>query len=119
VYKFEKLKVWQESLELIKEVYRLCDKLPKNEERNLIDQIRRATVSINLNIAEGSGSENDVEFKRYLFIAKKSLFEVIAILKVIEKLYNIKIDLVLEKIELLSKLISGLIKYLKNNNLKS
>jgi len=106
-------------LELIKEVYKLYGKLPKNEERNLVDQLRRAVVSVNLNIAEGSGSENDVEFKRYLFITKKSLFEVIAILKVIEKLYNIKIDLVLEKIELLSKLISGLIKYLKNSSLKT
>lgn len=114
--KFEKLKVWQKSLELTKVIYSLCDKLPKNEERNLIDQIKRAIVSICLNIAEGCGSQNDKEFKRYLFIAKKSLFEVIAILKIIKYLYKIEIELIENKITEVLKLLNGLIKYLLTNS---
>lgn len=114
--KFEKLTVWQKSLELVKVIYRLCDKLPKNEERNLIDQIKRAIVSICLNIAEGSGSQNDKEFKRYLFIAKKSLYEVMAILKIIKYLYSIDIELIENQITELLKLLNGLIKYLSINS---
>lgn len=110
--KFEKLKVWQKSLELVKVIYSLCNKLPKSEERNLIDQIKRAIVSVCLNIAEGCGSQNDKEFKRYLFIAKKSLFEVLAILKIIKYLYKIETNLVEDKITDVLKLLNGLIKYL-------
>jgi len=68
--KFEKLIIWNKSLILIQSVYDLCKKLPASEKGNIVDQIKRATVSISLNIAEGSGSENDKEFKRFLHIAK-------------------------------------------------
>ncbi len=74
-YKFEKLEVWTKSKESLKNIYILCNKMPKSEERNLIDQLRRSATSILLNIAEGSGAENDTEFKRYLQISRKSHLE--------------------------------------------
>jgi four helix bundle protein len=54
VIKFEKLEVWQQSLEYVDFVYAIVRLLPSNEEQNLISQLRRAVTSINLNIAEGS-----------------------------------------------------------------
>ncbi len=53
-YSFEKLKVWQNARKFVLEVYQLTDKFPKHERFGLIDQIRRAAVSIPANLAEGS-----------------------------------------------------------------
>lgn len=114
--KFERLKVWQESLILIRKIYTLSARLPKSEERNLIDQIKRSTVSVSLNIAEGSGAENDKEFKRYLNVAKKSITEVQATLKIIHFLYNIKTEEVETKALEILKMLNGLIKYLKGKS---
>lgn len=113
MYKFEKLKVWQESVELIVLVYSFCKSLPKSEERNLIDQLIRSATSVSLNIAEGSGSDSDIEFKRYLGLSRKSLYEVVAILKIAEKLYNLNIQDIILKVEVVGKMLSGLINSLK------
>ena len=113
MYKFEKLKVWQESVELIVLVYSFCKSLPKSEERNLIDQLIRSATSVSLNIAVGSGSDSDVEFKRYLGLSRKSLYEVVAILKIVEKLYNLNIQDIILKVEMVGKMLSGLINSLK------
>lgn len=113
MYKFEKLIVWQKSLLLLKSIYLVCNTLPTDEKNNIINQIKRATLSISLNIAEGSGSENDKEFKRFLYIAKKSLFEVIATLKVINYLYKINIDEQIKMTDEVGKLLNGFINKLK------
>jgi four helix bundle protein len=116
VYKFEKLIVWNKSVELIKLNNRLIIKLPRYETNNLIDQLRRATTSISLNIAEGCGSENDIELKRFLNIAKKSQFEAVAIIKIIEKIYKVDIAKELFLTEEIGKLLNGFINKLKQNN---
>ena len=83
VYKFEKLKVWDLSLELGDRVYRIIDRLPEMERFNLRDQMIRAVTSISLNIAEGSTSSTDKEQVRYLSISIRSLLETIACIKII------------------------------------
>jgi four helix bundle protein len=110
MYSFEKLKVWQKSLELIKDIYRTCEELPKQERTNLIDQIKRAATSINLNIAEGGGAENKKENKRFLYMARKSLYEVVAILLIIERLYKIDITNQRKQVDEVGKMLNGLIK---------
>ena len=77
-YKFEKLQVWQLSLELSDLVYEINEFLPKSEVFNLSSQIRRAATSVSLNIAEGSTSASNPEFKRFLGIALRSYIEVYA-----------------------------------------
>ncbi len=109
MYKFEKLEIWHESLEIVKLIYFLSGKLPFDEKDNLINQIKRSSTSVSLNIAEGSGSQNDKEFKRYLFIAKKSLFEVVAILKIIKFIYKVDVKEVEDKSVVLIKRLSTLI----------
>lgn len=77
-YKFEKLEVWQLSLELSDLVYEIDRKLPSSEQFNLSSQIRRAVTSVSLNIAEGSTNVSSIEFAKFLRIAIRSYIEVYA-----------------------------------------
>ena len=77
-YKFEKLEVWQLSIELFDLVYEIEKYLPKSEQYNLSSQFRRSATSISLNIAEGSTTATNAEFKRYLTIALHSYIETYA-----------------------------------------
>ncbi len=72
---FRKLKVWQKSHELALEVYRATAKFPKEELYGLTSQIRRASMSIPMNIAEGSGRGSDADFAHFLQIALASACE--------------------------------------------
>lgn len=65
-YKFENLKVWQRAMELNDEIFKISKKFPVDERFNLISQIRRAADLIVLNIAEGSTSQSNAEFSRFL-----------------------------------------------------
>lgn len=67
--------VWQKSMDLLVEVYRLVKKLPKEETYALSDQMRRAAVSIPSNIAEGRGRSSEKDYLRFLFIARGSQAE--------------------------------------------
>lgn len=73
---YQKLKIWQEARMLNKEIYLISSKFPKTENYGLRNQIRRASVSVVSNIAEGSGYESDPQFLKYLFISLGSLCEV-------------------------------------------
>ncbi|MBN2166187.1 MAG: four helix bundle protein [Marinilabiliaceae bacterium] len=57
-YSFEKLEIWQLSRNLVKEIYTTTDSFPQSEQFGLVSQIRRASVSISSNIAEGNGRHN-------------------------------------------------------------
>lgn len=76
-FKFEKLIVWQKSLELADEVHQLSRKFPKDELYVLTSQIKRAADSVSLNIAEGSTGQSNAEFARFLGIALRSNIEVV------------------------------------------
>jgi len=66
---FKTLKIWQDGINLVKDVYQLSELLPTNEKFGLKSQICRAAVSIPSNIAEGSSRNSELDFKRYLEIA--------------------------------------------------
>ena len=70
------LDVYIASRELVKEVYQVTNKLPSEERFNMITQLRRAALSVKLNIAEGSTSKSDVERKRFLEVARGSVVEI-------------------------------------------
>ena len=84
-FKFEKLKIWQLSLDYIDQIYMVVSKLPDSEKFNLSSQLRRAATSIALNIAEGSTGQTNAEQARFLSIALRSLIETVACIKIIDR----------------------------------
>ena len=75
---FRNLEAYKEAKGLVKEVYRLLKKFPKEEQFALCDQLRRAAVSITSNIAEGSGRSSAEEKVHFLEISYASLMEVLS-----------------------------------------
>ena len=74
-FKFEKLDVWQLSVEHCDTIYAIADLLPRE----------RAATSVSLNIAEGSTSQSDAEQARFLVLAIRSLIETVACRRLIER----------------------------------
>ena len=72
---FKDLRVWQEGIELVKEVYALCAKLPKEELYALANQMKRAASSIPSNIAEGHSRNHRAEYRQSVYVAVGSLAE--------------------------------------------
>lgn len=75
MHKVEDLKVWQKSIELAKQVYKIVAELPDNEKYGLTSQIKRSVISIASNISEGAGRNSNKEFKHFLGIANGSSYE--------------------------------------------
>lgn len=116
-FKFEDLKVYQKSIIFIDKVYVITSKFPKEESYRLTSQFVRASTSIALNIAEGSGDTN-AQFRRFLRIALQSLKECVVCITIAKNQNYISVDenqQFREDLTELSKMISGLRKYLKNN----
>ena len=76
-FRFEKLEVWQQARRFSVAIYKVSGGFPAEEKYSLTDQIRRAAVSVALNIAEGSDKKSDKEFARYLRLAIGSIEEVV------------------------------------------
>lgn len=78
-FRFEKLEVWQEARRINHVIYRLTRKFPREEMFAMTSQIRRASISISANIAEGSGRNSDKDFAHFLEQAYSSLMEVASV----------------------------------------
>jgi len=83
-YKFENLEVWKLAIKFNSLVYEIADVLPECEKFNLSSQMRRASTSIALNIAEGSTGQSNAEQARFLSYAIRSFIEVYACYRLIE-----------------------------------
>lgn len=75
MHNFRELNVWQKSRNLNKDVYEMSENFPQREQYGIISQIRRSSVSISSNIAEGSARQTTKDFIRFLRIALGSAFE--------------------------------------------
>ncbi len=73
---FKELLVWQQAHLLTLEVYRVTQQFPQEERFGLSNQLRRAVVSVESNIAEGSARNTSRDFLQFLFVARGSLAEV-------------------------------------------
>ncbi|MFK7804495.1 MAG: four helix bundle protein [Anaerolineae bacterium] len=72
---YRDLIVWQKSIDLVEEIYKLTKSFPKEEIYGLTSQLRRSAVSVPSNIAEGQERRAPKDFKRFLHIALGSLAE--------------------------------------------
>lgn len=120
INRFEDIFAWQKSRELNKFIYEATLKHPFVKDFALVDQVRRSSISILSNIAEGFERKGVQEFIQFLNIAKASCAELRAQLYVASDLEYISIENgkeLIEKATDISKMISGLIKYLEGNKL--
>ena len=110
------LDVWKHARGLVKSVYLLTKAFPKEELYGLSNQIRRSSVSVPSNIAEGIGRKSNKETIQFLFIAKGSLNEVETQLYLsfdLEYISDEELKEILEKLISCRKLLNGFINYYK------
>ncbi|MCI0355760.1 MAG: four helix bundle protein [Acidobacteria bacterium] len=113
---YRDLIVWQVSMELVTNVYRVTEAFPKHETYGLSGQMRRAAVSIPSNIVEGQGRNSRREFHQFLGQAKGSLVELETQLMIAGNLGYITADQLqklLQSSERVSRLLNGLLKSLR------
>ncbi|WP_339867748.1 four helix bundle protein [uncultured Algoriphagus sp.] len=79
-FKFEKLIIWQKAMDLNEVIFVITKGFPSDERFNLISQMRRAADSVALNIAEGSTSQSNPEYQRFLNYSIRSIVEVVSAL---------------------------------------
>jgi four helix bundle protein len=116
-FNFEDLDVWNISLDLAEKIYSLSKSFPKDESYGITSQLRRASLSISLNIAEGKGRYSNKEFKQFLFVARGSLYETITLLKMCLRLRYIsdkEYENLIADSERIQSKIAGLLNYLKS-----
>jgi four helix bundle protein len=89
---FRKLLIWQKSMALITKIYVSTKNFPKEEIFGLTSQIRRCSISIPSNIAEGFARESDKDFLRFLNISVGSLFEMQTQLEIAKNISYLKED---------------------------
>ena len=112
---FKDLKIWQVSIELVKKVYVISSKLPKEEMYGLKSQMRRSAVSIPSNVAEGFRRQHNNEFKQFLYISLGSCAELETQTIIAEELGYINKDQtskLFEDLDHVCRMISNLIKTL-------
>jgi len=108
-----KLNVYLFSQQLALECYKITKLFPPDEKFALVQQIRRAALSVHLNIAEGASRKSEVERKRYFEIARGSVIEIDTAIGIAYQLLYVKLEELQSLGELIIKnfkLISGMIK---------
>ena len=121
VKNFEDLNVWKQARQLTQEVYRLTKTEKFRKDFGLRDQIQRATISVMSNIAEGFERAGNQEFSQFLYVAKASCGEVRSQLYVaLDQGYATANDSekLLQLFRRLSGMISNLITYLRESDMK-
>lgn len=109
------LDVWQLSMDFVIDIYKLTSDFPKEEKYGLSSQIKRASVSIPSNIAEGAARKNTKEFIQFLYYSLGSAAEIETQLELAKRLDYVKnTDNIDKKLHSLIRMLVGLIKSLKN-----
>ena len=111
------LRVWQDGMSLVKRIYALTQSFPKEEAYGLTLQLRRAAISIPLNIAEGAARSSRKEFIQYLVVARGSLSELETQVLIAKELgYFAPEDLPTDLVEQLYAGLNGLINSIREKD---
>jgi len=103
-------------MDFVEMIYKITNNFPLRETYGLTSQLRRATLSIALNIAEGSGSSSDREFSRFLNISLRSSYEVMCGIEVVRRLKycdDNAISILSDRCDEISAMLTGLKRKLK------
>ena len=112
---YRDLDIWKKGIRLVKDVYKLTEKFPKQEMYGLVSQMRRAAVSIPSNIAEGFRRYHNKEYKQFLYISSGSCAELetqITIAKELKYIQENEEAILLERLDHIGRMISSLLKKL-------
>lgn len=112
---FEEINSWQKSRVFNKRIYQITENINFQKDFDFVRQIRRASISISSNIAEGFERNTDKEFAHFLYVAKASAGEVRSQLYLafdLEYITKEEFEELLESVSEISRLLSGFIKYL-------
>ncbi len=116
-HNFRRLEIWKISMDLVAEIYLVIANIPNDERFGLKSQITRAAVSIPSNIAEGSGRNSEKDFGHFLSMSIGSLHEVETQLILLNRLFNIETETLVENCQNLQRMIFGFkTKILSNTN---
>jgi four helix bundle protein len=104
---FHELKIWQQGIDIVKDVCRISSNFPRTETYGLVSQMRRSAISIPSNIAEGFKRKSEKDYKRFLFMALGSAAELETQLIISNELQiadRSSISKIIEKLDTLSKM---------------
>jgi four helix bundle protein len=114
---YKDLLVWQKAMELAERVFVVTKQLPADERFGLISQLRRASVSVPSNIAEGYGRGTRPDYLRFLRTARGSLFEIATQLQLSSRFGYLNVqthDELIEKVDECGRILAGLIRKLED-----
>ena len=112
-FMFENLEVYKRAVDLAEKISGLTESFPPKGHSHLIDQLRRASLSISLNIAEGNGRWHVKERKNFFWIARGSVFECVPLLELCKRkglITDENCGDLKQELESLAKMLSALIK---------
>jgi four helix bundle protein len=112
-HNFRELKIWKDSIEIVKLIYLLTSELPDDEKFGLKSQLQRCAVSIPSNIAEGSGRSTNKDFRNFLNMGLSSSYELETQLIIINELFQIEIVELIDKLHEVQRMIIGFKKTLE------
>lgn len=118
-FEFQNWSVYEKALEVASAAHRLCREFPPESSASLRDQIRRASQSIPLNIAEGSSRFSPKDKANFFRMAKGSVFECVAVFDLAGRLGFVKTDLTsaYKDLETIGRMLSGLIKFVEKKKI--
>jgi four helix bundle protein len=118
---YKDLDAWKNGMQLVKEVYLLTKKFPKEETYSLISQIKRAVVSVPSNIAEGLGRQYKKDTLQFLHISRGSLYELETLLNIavmVEIITEKEFNNIIPALEKSMQVLNGFINYNQKADLK-
>jgi four helix bundle protein len=115
---YRDLIAWQKAMKFVIQIYEVIQRFPSEERYGITSQLRRASVSVPSNIAEGQARFSQKEFHHFLSMARGSLVEIethLLIAKDLKYLQPVKADGLLAAAEELERILNGLIASIKKN----
>jgi four helix bundle protein len=109
----QRLDAWKLSFEFVKTVYGITAGFPSDEKFGLVSQLRRASVSVPVNIAEGAARRTKKEFRQFLYISSGSVSELDTLLMLSKELKFVSLseyEHLNEKLVVIAKCVNGLIR---------
>ncbi|MCM8539020.1 MAG: four helix bundle protein [Lentisphaeraceae bacterium] len=116
---YKDLIVWQKSMKLVSEIYKVTRNFPDTEKFGLVSQMRRSAVSIPSNIAEGYGRGSKVEYARYVKISRGSMYELdtqVEIARTQDFLNNENYKKITGNLEEIGRMLNGLVSALQKTS---